>query len=98
MKNFVILDHQHKNKGCSVDERFWTTTDKMERICFPTFLPDLIHPETKTTINAEELKTAVVNWFNFRAVDFYAEGIKMLTQRLEVSGNYVEKWSKFVAN
>jgi len=43
----------------------------------------------------EELKTAVDNWFNSQAANFYAEGLKKLVQRyekcLEVNGDYVEK-------
>lgn len=45
--------------------------------------------------NDEELKTAVVNWFNSQAANFYAEGLRKLVQRyekcLELNGDYVEK-------
>lgn len=43
----------------------------------------------------EELKSAVVNWFNFQVANFYTEGLKKIVQHyeknLELNGDYEEK-------
>ena len=107
MSSGIILLHDNARPHTAAKTKEKIQDFRWELFDHPPYSPDLAPSDFLLFLHfkqwrggqrfetEEVIKNAIVNWFNYQAASFYAEGLKKLVQQYEkclrLNGDYVGK-------